>query len=260
MKPKNIIFVHGWASGPYVWLHQVSFFKDKYDVHTPQLLGYGGTGQTALCINSADSGPQIFECTARDIHSFIVNNNLNDVCLVGWSLGGMVSLKLASDLKERISSLILIDTTVCFVQTEDFKFAVPRNIVEKIHSRLKTDFSATLDWFYKFCFSPNERARNEYGELLKLLGDVITPLNEEALMAGLKLLMDMDASYLLNTIAMPVLIIHGRQDKVCPTQAAEFMAGKLKNARISMIDGAGHAPFLTEPLKVNALIEEFILQ
>jgi len=258
MKPKNIVFVHGWASGPYVWINQVSFFKDNYNVHTPQLLGYDTAQPLATCINSADSGLKIFECTAKDIHAFIVEKDLNDVCLVGWSLGGMVSLKLASDLKKRISSLVLIDTTVCFVRTKNFKYGVPINVVEKIFDKMETNFKATLDWFYKFCFSSNEKSRNEYGDILKMLGDVMSPLNEEALKAGLKLLMEMDASYLLADIDMPALIIHGRHDKVCPVEAAEFMARGIKNSRLEIFETSGHAPFLTDHKKVNDLIEGFI--
>ena len=38
-KDKNIIFIHGWASGPYVWFYQIDFFKDKLQVWTPELGG-----------------------------------------------------------------------------------------------------------------------------------------------------------------------------------------------------------------------------
>jgi len=33
----------------------------------------------------------------------------------------------------------------------------------------------------------------------------------------------------------------------------------IKNARIEILENAGHAPFLTRPSKVNSLIEDFAL-
>ncbi len=226
MKHKNIIFVHGWASGPYVWLHQASYFNNKCRVHTPELINDGS-----------------------NIRDFIVNNGLDDICLVGWSLGGIVSMKLAAQLKTRVRRLVLIGAPQSFTQKE---------VMKKIYNRMQSDFQGTLDWFYKFCFSSNERSRNEFGEVIKLLGDIITPLDKEMLLAGLTLLMNIDSGDALKDICAPVLIIQGGQDKICLPEAGKFLAKAIKGARIEVLETAGHAPFLTDPQNVNALIEDFI--
>jgi len=218
-----------------VWIHQVSHFKDKHKVHTPELID------------------------KNNIKDFIVKNGLKDICLVGWSLGGMISLKLATELKDKIRHLVLIDTTPRFVQSEDFQCAISKNTIEKIHSRIKTDVNATLEWFYKFCFSPNERSRSGFSEILKITGDFVAPVNQDTLLSGLKFLMQTDLRPDLAGIDMPVLIIHGDQDRVCPPDAARFMAGNIKNAKLAIIENAGHVPFITQPENVNALIENFIL-
>lgn len=233
-KSKNIIFIHGWASGPYVWLHQVSHFKNKHRVHAPRITDYAG------------------------IKDFILKRDSGEVCLIGWSLGGVVSLKLAGELKGRIKNLVLIASTPRFTSTEDFKCAIPRQIVEKIHSRVKTDLAGTLDWFYKFCFSPHERSRNGFADIAKIAGDFIEPVNQNILLEGLKFLMETDLRHTLKDIDMPVLVIHGDQDRVCPPEAGRFLTRNIKNARMHLIENTGHAPFLTQPEKVNRLIEEFI--
>ena len=184
-----------------------------------------------------------------NIKDFIVTNKLDDICLVGWSFGGMVSMQLAAQLKGKVSRLVLIGAPARFTQ---------KAVMEKIYNRMQADFQGTLEWFYKFCFSSNERSRNEFGEIMKLLGEFIPPFDADELLAGLRLLMKLDVRDLLGRIAVPTLIIQGSKDKVCPPEEAEFLAKKIKNARVSIIDNAGHAPFLTQPDKVNALIEEFI--
>jgi pimeloyl-[acyl-carrier protein] methyl ester esterase len=249
LKTRDIIFVHGWASGPYVWIHQVSYFKDTCRVHTPELLGYG---------NRRPAKGDIFSQTVNDLADFITANRLENVCLVGWSLGGMVSLKLTATLKDKIDRLVLIGTTARFVQSDDFKDAVPRDIVKRIHERMKNDFEGTLKWFYKFCFSPHERARGEFSEVVKLLGDFITPLNAQTLLSGLELLMELDIRHVLADITAPALIVHGADDRICPPQAADFLRKGLKGSSIRLLKRAGHAPFLTQPTQVNGLIEKFI--
>jgi len=257
MKSENIIFIHGWASGPYAWFNQASFFKKKFNVYTPGLLGYGRKDASALGSSSDISSSDMFANMAGDIKNFINENKLRDICLVGWSLGGMVSLKLAAELKDKINHLVLIGTTPRFVKSEDFKCAVSKELVDKIYNNMKKDFSGTLKWFFRFCFSSNERARNEFGEVLKVLGDVVVPLNQNTLLTGLKMLTDLDITYLLDDVKVPSMIIHGRDDRVCPPEAAQFLAKRL-NAKLNFIEKAGHAPFLTQPGKVNALIENFI--
>ena len=229
------MFVHGWASGPYVWLHQVSFFKDSHNVHTPHL--------------GIDS---------KSVSDFIIKNKLDDITLVGWSLGGMVSIKLSAELKGRITRLVLIGTNARFTQSADFEHGINRQVVEKIYNRMQKDFQGTLDWFYKFCFSSNERSRNEYSHIIKLLGDFITPLDPATLLKGLELLMDLDVRHHLASISVPTLIIQGGQDRVCPVSASEFLSKNIKGSRVRVFENAGHAPFLTEPENVNKLIEGFI--
>jgi len=215
-------------------MHQVSYFKDKHSVHTPELID------------------------KNNIKDFIINSGLDDICLVGWSLGGMVSLKLATELKSKIRHLVLIDTTPRFVQSEDFQCAISKDVVEKIYNRIKIDLSGTLGWFYKFCFSPNERSHSGFSEILKIAGDFMAPVEEDTLLNGLKFLMETDLRHDLSGIDVPVLIIHGDQDRVCPSGAAHFMAKNIKNAKLAIIENTGHAPFITQPESVNVLIEEFI--
>ena len=225
-KSKNIIFIHGWASGPYVWLRQASHFNNKCKVHTPRLEGDGA-----------------------GITDFIIKNKLDDICLVGWSLGGMISMQAAAQLKGKVSRLVLIGAPAQFTQ---------KAVMGKIYNKMEKDFQGTLEWFYKFCFSSNERSRNEFSHIIKLVGDFIEPLDKEEVLTGLKILMEMDVRHILDKITMPALIIQGGQDRVCPPEAAQFLARRLKNAKVKLFETAGHAPFLTHPEEVNLLIEEFI--
>jgi pimeloyl-[acyl-carrier protein] methyl ester esterase len=234
MRPKNIIFVHGWASGPYVWLHQVSHFKNKHKVTAPRITDY-------------DS-----------IKEFILRQDSGEICLVGWSLGGMVSLKLASELKGKVKSLVLISSTPRFISSEDFACAIPSQVVEKIYNRIKIDLAGTLDWFYKFCFNAHERSHNSFAEISKVAGDFIEPINQDTLLEGLEFLMNTDLRPVLKDIDIPVLVIHGDQDRVCPPAVARFLVENIKNAKMHIIENTGHAPFLTQPDRVNHLIEEFI--
>jgi pimeloyl-[acyl-carrier protein] methyl ester esterase len=68
-----------------------------------------------------------------------------------------------------------------------------------------------------------------------------------ALRAGLEILRDCDCRGSLPTITQPSLVIAGERDTLTPPQASQFMAAQLLNAKLAMIKGAAHAPFLSHP-------------
>jgi pimeloyl-ACP methyl ester carboxylesterase len=66
-----------------------------------------------------------------------------------------------------------------------------------------------------------------------------------------------DVRPILPTIAVPTLILHAREDTV-PVQCGRYLANHIPGARYLEVDGADHAPWLTEPDTILTGIEEFL--
>lgn len=67
-----------------------------------------------------------------------------------------------------------------------------------------------------------------------------------------------DVRPILPTITAPTLVIHAREDNAVPVQGGRYLADHIPNARYLEVEGVDHAPFLTEPDKILAGIEEFL--
>jgi pimeloyl-[acyl-carrier protein] methyl ester esterase len=48
-------------------------------------------------------------------------------------------------------------------------------------------------------------------------------------------------------LRQPTLLIHGNRDTLAPAEASKWMAAHLPHARLRLIEGASHAPFLSHP-------------
>ena len=247
---KNIVFVHGWASTPYIWFYQMDYFKNGYQVWAPELAGHG---KKRLC---ADKAP--FECMVTDICDMITEKGLSDVHLVGWSLGGMVTLEVARRLRGDIKQLVLIGTAPKFIKSEDFSVGMSKELLLKVQNRLDRSFDSTLNWFYRFIFTARERSAEGFKQILHMLGDFMNPLYQEDMVEALNVLLDVDLRDSLAQINMPTLIIHGAKDPICPPKAATFLHENIKGSRLELIENCGHAPFLSQPKKVNDIIAKFI--
>ncbi|MEI7710498.1 MAG: alpha/beta hydrolase [Rhodospirillales bacterium] len=62
-------------------------------------------------------------------------------------------------------------------------------------------------------------------------------------------------------LAMPILLIQGAEDRVNPTETnAAVLEKALPNARLVVLDGAGHLPEVEAPGRVNDLIAAFLTE
>jgi pimeloyl-ACP methyl ester carboxylesterase/class 3 adenylate cyclase len=66
-----------------------------------------------------------------------------------------------------------------------------------------------------------------------------------------------DVRPILPTLTVPTLVIHARGD-LMPVQYGRYLADHIPGARYLEVDGAAHAPWLTEPDKILSGIEEFL--
>lgn len=67
-----------------------------------------------------------------------------------------------------------------------------------------------------------------------------------------------DVRPILPTLTVPTLVIHAREDNAVPVQGGRYLAAHIPGARYLEVEGVDHAPFLTEPDRILAEIEEFL--
>jgi pimeloyl-[acyl-carrier protein] methyl ester esterase len=77
-------------------------------------------------------------------------------------------------------------------------------------------------------------------------------------MLTLETLATVDMRAVLPSIDLPVQLIHGGRDAICLPAGVHFMAEHLPNARLTVLEGLGHAPFLSRPGEFNGFLGDFL--
>jgi pimeloyl-ACP methyl ester carboxylesterase len=67
-----------------------------------------------------------------------------------------------------------------------------------------------------------------------------------------------DSRALLPTIAVPTLVLCGRQDAVAPLDRHEEMAAGIPGARLEVIEECGHLSTLERPAEVSAALRAWL--
>ena len=228
-----LLLIHGWGMHGGVWADVAQKLAADFRVHSIDLPGSGASA--ALAETNLESLVQAL--------SQQFSEPLN-VC--GWSLGGQVALHWAKREPEKVKRLVLVTSTPCFAERDDWLLGMASEVLEKFAAELEQNHASTLRRFIALQLRGSERER----ELLGMLRERLFSRGEPdmgALRGGLEILRAADLRAGLPEIAQPTLLIAGERDKLTPPAASHYLAQTIPNARMIEIEGAAHAPFLSHP-------------
>lgn len=171
--------------------------------------------------------------------------------VAGHSMGARVAMEMARIAPERIERLVLLDTGIHpLKQGEAEKRA---DIVRFAH---ENGMQALADrWLPGMVHDPNRADADLMGRLTEMVLRKDPDLHERQIRA---LVNRPDASAYLGRIACPVLLIVGQQDQWSPVSQHEDMLDLLPDARLQVIDGAGHFAPLERPVEVARTVAAFL--
>lgn len=167
------------------------------------------------------------------------SNGCGRVLIAGWSLGGLLAMRLAA--KGLAHGIVLFSTNARFTRPR-----VQRSlgwsdsyVRQMISTLIRRDRQTVETKFRELLFSAAGR-NDGLPEAVSLSGGWTT----EALVAGLQVLRQADFITLLPEMDYPIMLIHGTEDRVCPYAAAEEMLLHMPRAKLTTVEGGGHVPFL----------------
>ncbi len=239
-----LVMLHGWGMHGGMWGDAVVQLAQHFQVHNVDLPGHGA------------SGP-LDSFTLDNVVEHLAEQFDQPVNLCGWSLGGQIALHWAMRRPEKIKRLILVASTPCFAERDDWRFGMPQVTLRQFAAELENDFAATLRRFLALQVRGSEGERKLLAKLRELLLSRGEP-DLAALRGGLEILRDADQRAVLPGITQPVLIMAGERDRLSPPQASRFMAQKMPNARMVEIKGAAHAPFLSHRVEFVQHVVDFM--
>lgn len=84
------------------------------------------------------------------------------------------------------------------------------------------------------------------------------PLDPDALDRRMKAVLKFDAYDRLHQITCPTLVITGREDALISWENSRILADRIPNARLKIIESAGHCFWLEQPEQSNEAISRFL--
>jgi len=217
-----------------LWAEVAAELADDLTVHLVDLPGHGLSRDSMVALEP--------EAVVSAIQEQVPTGSV----WMGWSLGGLFALHAAFRPECRVSRLVLVSSTPCFVSRPDWCYGVPADLFHGFAAALSQDLSATIRRFLALEMHGAVDARQTLKHLHTLLAR--RPMARlDVLRQGLALLEHSDFRHILRAVSMPVLMIGGRRDRLVHPDALTALAAACTQATTCIIPGAAHAPFVSAP-------------
>lgn len=259
MAKEPLLFVHGWATDKWVWEDMAKGFGDR--ALNLGLPGHGGTG--------AWDEPTLLPAVGAVEEGLKALGRRKPVG-IGWSLGSMALIAAQSELKDAFSALVLVGSTPCFVEKEDFPWGQSKALVKRMIMDMKKDPATTVDRFYGLNFTDEERKAKAAKTMLERYAypGPISCENEvpgcfpsfryEEITKALEALYLTDLRESLKAIDVPTLLVHGEDDAICPVGAGQYMGHRIRDAKLEVFGQTGHAPHITRSELFRSVLNGFL--
>jgi peroxiredoxin len=256
---------HG-SGQPVVLIHGYPLDGSSWEKQTAALLGAGyrvitydrrGFGKSSKPAEGYD-----YDTFAADLNTLLTTLDLNDVVLVGFSMGtGEVGRYLGTYGSARVSRAAFLGSLEPYLlKTDDNPDGVPQEVFDGLLGAVTADRYAFFTEFFKNFYNSDT-----------FLG---TPrLSQEVMNAGWNLATGSGATASVAAqptwltdfrqdiprIDVPALIVHGTADNILPIDSTgRLFAKALPSAEYVEIEGAPHGLLWTHAAEVNEALLNFL--
>jgi pimeloyl-ACP methyl ester carboxylesterase len=252
-----IVLVHGITGSSEQWVPVIDALRDRYTVFAPDLLGHGQSAKPR--------GDYSLGAYASGIRDLLIGLNAEPATIVGHSLGGGIAMQLAYQFPERCGRLVLMSSggiardvhlllraaslpgseVVLPLITHERLLGAGQAIARALR-RVGLQAGADIAEALRGYASLNDHEAR--AAFLHTIRAVIDPMGQR--------ISALDRLYLAE--AMPSLIIWGENDPIIPRHHGEIAHEAMPGSRLELVDGAGHFPQVTHPIRVARLLADFI--
>ncbi|MCZ4061389.1 alpha/beta hydrolase [Pantoea sp. LMR881] len=250
---KPVLFSHGWPLDADMWDSQMNFLAERgYRAIAFDRRGFGRSDQPWTGYD--------YDTFASDINELINHLDLQDVTLVGFSMGGGdVARYIGRYGSERIAALVLLGAvTPVFGKISDYPQGIDLSVFAGIRDGLSKDRAQFISDFNATFYGTNA------GQVVS--EGVLTQTLNIALLASLKGTLDCVTAFSetdfradMAKIDVPTLVIHGSNDQVVPFESTGKMAAEMiADAELKVYDNAPHGFAVTHQNQLNEDLLSFL--
>lgn len=238
-RAETLVFINSLGTDFRIWNDVVEHFP-QYRLVRYDKRGHG--------LSSCTPAPYTIDDHITDLSQLLDVLNVDQAVLCGVSVGGMIALGLAAREPERVSQLVLSNTS--------YRIGTADAWNDRIDKVNEGGLEVIVDPVMDRWFSARYQAQNP--ELMTLWRNMLLNSPAQGYMGTCAAIRDADLLYDARAIGCPALCIAGSEDGATPPDVVSDLADQINEASYTVLDGAGHLPCIEQPRTMSDLIHDFL--
>ena len=225
-----VVFHHD--IGVHAWTSCFDQLAERFTVHVPDLPGWGASDRPEWARNVRD--------IAVLAGALLDALDLDGTSILGLGFGGYVAAELATVAQARIDRLTLVGAMG----------------VKPAEGEILDQFLVNHQDYVRQGFASSEGFEAHFGEEPELEQLMTWDLSREMTtrVTWKPYMHNAALPHLLPTVQTPTLLVWGSEDRIVPLEAGRMYEAALPNARLELVDGAGHWLELERPDELAQLV------
>lgn len=246
-----IVFIHGFGCDQTMWRQVAPMFEETFRVVTYDLTGMGKSDLSAYNMRHYSD----LEAHADDLLSILKELDLENMVLVGHSIGATIALLAANREPERVARLVLVSPTPSFLDdpANGYRGGFSSADMGELITFLDENH---LGWSAQMAPTIAGQSAGEPAAEELTQGFCRTDPSIAQHFGRVTFFADRRRAF--EQAARPALILHCRNDALVPMQVADWMREQVPGATLKVLDATGHSPHMTVPGDVVAAMREYL--
>ncbi|WMJ07524.1 alpha/beta fold hydrolase [Nitrosomonas sp. sh817] len=233
-----VLLIHGFGASSYSWRHIVEPLAQKNRVITIDLKGFGDSPKPR------DDAYSVYD-QARLIRNFILENDLQNLHIIGHSYGGGVALAasiyLSASNPGLQKGLVLIDSIAYPQELPGFVKILATPVLGPLLTYALPNAFQVRNLLQKVYFNDDlipQEAIDHYA------ADLGKPDAKYALLTSVRQMLPIDLQQFSDnytSLTIPTLIIWSREDEIVPLAVGKRLHENLPNSKLVIMSDVGHA-------------------
>lgn len=232
-KRPPVILIHGAGGTHLSWAPQIR----RMEAGRIYALDLPGHGQ------SEGVGRQAVDEYAEDVVAFMKELKIGSAALVGISMGSAIALTISLKYPRKVRGVGLIGSGA--------RLRVAPQILEEAGNA--NTFESAVDMVNANCFSESAPPA-----LLELSKKQMMEIRPPVFLGDFLACDAFNAMEDLPRVKQPALILCGAEDKMTPVKYSQYLKDNLPNARMQVIENAGHLVIAEQPEAVAEALKSFV--
>lgn len=246
----GIVLIHGQGGCWQWWLRVMPQLATHSRIIAVDLAGFGDSEPIA-------SDDDVMHEHIATVIGLLDHVGLAKAIIVGHSMGGLVSLQLASEHPGRVTGLLLADAGGANVSPVRLQYilAVLRLFNAIFSIPWIPRVVARTRWLRAVIFSAGVHNWRAFSR--PLATEILPRMAAPGFMQSLEAAAIAVNQVRPQDVTCPSLVVWGIRDRILPVSTAESLVAQIPDARLVLLDAVGHCPMVEASDQFSQLLEDF---